>query len=214
MCNRTATWCYLPSGGGRYMYCDEHVPRGCSCNNYDIQFDGEPDESKGAVAWWPIDDIDFNVINTERHNDSYHYQYLDNKGRVEPCCEYDYDPDGIEVFENITIAPITEVKKALNMVLQRNEWVVKDQKTAYRTFVLDILNSCERRGDYINYNQFMSSVVEHVSNYDRFLSNRDRIVYSAATHRLKEILVPHRTVKWVEEWREKKLQTSIENGNN
>lgn len=30
-CNKIAVWNYLPSGDDRY-YCDEHVPRGCSCN--------------------------------------------------------------------------------------------------------------------------------------------------------------------------------------
>lgn len=30
-CNKIATWFYMPSSKN-FVYCDEHVPRGCSCN--------------------------------------------------------------------------------------------------------------------------------------------------------------------------------------
>ena len=31
-CNKMATWLYLPSSGGMNFFCDDCVPRGCTCN--------------------------------------------------------------------------------------------------------------------------------------------------------------------------------------
>jgi hypothetical protein len=37
-CNKLAVWCYMPRD--RVYYCEEHVPRGCSCMTDD---DGNPE---------------------------------------------------------------------------------------------------------------------------------------------------------------------------
>lgn len=54
---KIATWEYIPSDF-RY-YCEDCIPRGCSCN---IQEDGTEEK--------------------------------DDKGRLLPCCEYSYSPNG------------------------------------------------------------------------------------------------------------------------
>lgn len=52
-CDQPVDWNYMP---GDHGYCDEHVPRGCGCTN----FEEEPRSP-----------------------------YLDRKGRMSPCVEYD-----------------------------------------------------------------------------------------------------------------------------
>ena len=65
ICSKKAKWSYMP---GSYNYCDNHVPRGCSCNL----------ELKEGIAF-----------NSEEAKDTANYvEPLDEKGRRYPCCEY------------------------------------------------------------------------------------------------------------------------------
>ncbi len=67
-CNKHAVWCYMPSqqNDGDY-YCDDCIPRGCSCN----------------------------IINSTVEKEIYEY-YKDELGRDLPCCEYDFCDFGFE----------------------------------------------------------------------------------------------------------------------
>lgn len=64
-CEAVAVWEMAPCDSFG-EWCDDHVPRGCSCN---------------AIDLW--DDL-----STE--------QERDEKGRLLPCCEYDFKPEGFE----------------------------------------------------------------------------------------------------------------------
>jgi hypothetical protein len=70
-CNRIAIWLYMP-GKIDNAYCDLHVPRGCTCNDY------------------PIDD-DYDNLNPENWKEE-----IDEQGRRSPCCEYMYDEEGFD----------------------------------------------------------------------------------------------------------------------
>lgn len=63
-------WIYMPSTEDRcdHFYCDNCVPRGCSCN-HDLKdgIDYESDEATKEENW---------------------IEKLDEKGRRYPCCEY------------------------------------------------------------------------------------------------------------------------------
>ena len=68
ICGKNATWSYMP---GASDYCDDCVPRGCSCNL-------EPKPK-------------FDYIETyeeEPHNPEHWQKAKDDKGRELPCCEY------------------------------------------------------------------------------------------------------------------------------
>lgn len=67
-CGLKATWCYAPLGS--IYFCEDHVPRGCSCNIL------SSDDSEDIV------------------------ELRDDRGRLLPCCEYDYDEDGFEKPED------------------------------------------------------------------------------------------------------------------
>jgi len=60
-------WMYVP-GSDDHFYCDDCVPRGCSCN----------DELK--------DGIDFD--SKEAEDPINYYRPVDEKGRQSPCCEF------------------------------------------------------------------------------------------------------------------------------
>jgi hypothetical protein len=70
-CGALATWIYMPIYHD-YSYCDDCVPRGCSCN------------------FTLTDDCSFLIIDGEFIED------LDDKGRKLPCCEYDFFEEGVE----------------------------------------------------------------------------------------------------------------------
>jgi len=68
-CGKRAVWLYMPDTdekGGNDYYCDDCVPRGCSCNL-------EPKDN-----------------NYENQSPDNWYQPLDDKGREFPCCEFFY----------------------------------------------------------------------------------------------------------------------------
>jgi hypothetical protein len=71
-CGKMAVWHYVPSG--KSNYCDDCVPRGCSCNwSYGIN---------------PL---------TNEVNSTLSIEHKDDDGRSLPCCEYDYDIEGFNV---------------------------------------------------------------------------------------------------------------------
>ena len=63
-------WLYMPEDGDNvdYFYCDDCVPRGCSCNS----------ELKEGIEW----------DSEEAKNPDNYYEPVDEKGRKYPCCEY------------------------------------------------------------------------------------------------------------------------------
>lgn len=66
-CGNKATWLYMPSYSGvqhNDYYCDECVPRGCSCTYEPL--DGDTDNTN-PDNWAPA---------------------LDEQGRERPCCEF------------------------------------------------------------------------------------------------------------------------------
>lgn len=68
-CKQMATWVYGPSYRRSSLYCEEHVPRLCSCQVVDIS-DNFP---SGHPQAEPL---------------------RDRKGRLLPCVEYDREEEG------------------------------------------------------------------------------------------------------------------------
>ena len=87
-CGNIATWLYMPCSSSKEnpFYCDDCVPRGCSCNNTSLKEDYAQQEIEGN---------DKNGYNYKIEND--YIIPLDEQGREFPCSEYDYDEDGYEL---------------------------------------------------------------------------------------------------------------------
>ncbi len=82
-CGKMAIWFYGP---GKEARCEDHVPRGCSCN-YELKpgialklgpLPGHPDSNE--------------ILNPPED----YYEPTDAKGRYYPCCEWLYSPEGEE----------------------------------------------------------------------------------------------------------------------
>lgn len=197
-CNRPATWLYMPGSQGQVFFCNDHVPVGCGCNNHDIEMDGEPDIDRGDVVWWPKDTQNFDLLDKERKPDSYHYQYLMENGRLFPCCEYDYDPEGHEFLEDITIIPTVNVRKVLSQVTKKSKCWTENECTLFRETFIEILSNSENRDSFTNYNQLMTNVAMFV---DKTQIPYYRIVFD----RMKKLLIPFRQTVYTFDWEKKKL---------
>lgn len=96
-CNiENATWIYMPSGK---LYCDNCVPRGCTCNVYSLkEFQLKKEDNIDYIFW----NKDLTKYTNEITEDSCYYEIVDEKYRRFPCCEYFYEEDGFdeEEFEN------------------------------------------------------------------------------------------------------------------
>lgn len=144
-CNNVATWYYMPGNKKFCFFCDEHVPRGCFCQTYCAETDGLPKSDN--IIWL-----------NEEHTI---YEYLDNKGRRYPCCEYDYDENGQEFFEKQNFI------KKIDII---NIWIKSREKLKNHVLYNNIKNFIENTKDeLIFYNSFMHSVREMCDPFMRHL---------------------------------------------
>lgn len=167
MCNKPATWYYLPSSDGKRFFCDDCVPRGCSCNVYDLKLFGEPD-NKENIIWWSKEnyhryligesnDID-NLSSKERQKDSFYYEYLDKNGKRLPCCEYDYDEQGQEFYEKVLFINKQDIiaifEKEFSRFTKRDYLPIQSKQDFYNFF--------NKYPEKINYNEFMNSFITFI----------------------------------------------------
>jgi len=97
-CGSEAKWLYMPSSSMENpFFCDDCVPRGCSCNIYHIDSNAyfhlkNPWDLINPELPDGVEGTDWIWINDEKTE----WCRLDLKGRRFPCCEYDYEPEGYE----------------------------------------------------------------------------------------------------------------------
>lgn len=84
-CGNIAQWLYMPSFNEYPFYCDDCVPRGCSCNNTSLS---------DPIAKEVIEEYEKGGFNYKIENGN--IIPLDEQNREHPCCEYDYDKDGFD----------------------------------------------------------------------------------------------------------------------
>jgi hypothetical protein len=162
-CNKSATWFYLPATRGKFYFCDDCVPRGCTCNVDDIDM-AEPDkEFNDRTIWWSkeayhkcinekLDPIEF--CTRDRQSDSYYYEILDENGRREPCVEFDYSPHGYERERNFYVVDSLNVEKIFNKVLKEKPIGSKEMVNGMQ----NIISSYNELP--IPYNEFMAKIAE------------------------------------------------------
>lgn len=73
---------------GTSVYCDDCVPRGCSCNNYYVDVNAYHPPLDSPEMPEGIEGEDWKWIEPNKV-----WCYIDKKGREYPCCEYFYDED-------------------------------------------------------------------------------------------------------------------------
>lgn len=81
-CGKMVVWSYMPQHEGENLdFCNDCVPRGCSCNDIAYLLDGSEPTSEQLCD----DDTEIIYIQAEDSNERYY-----------PCCEYWYDEEGWE----------------------------------------------------------------------------------------------------------------------
>ncbi len=97
-CGKKSVYFYAPATDKEYgnsYYCDDCVPRGCSCEHRYVDINAyhppldNPDIPEG------VENIDWKWIEKDKI-----WCSIDEKGREHPCCEYWYDENGFEINEN------------------------------------------------------------------------------------------------------------------
>lgn len=185
-CGKKAVWLYMPSGSGRVLYCDDCVPRGCSCNNHDIKWDGEPEEGR-EVVWLPKNYKSLEKEMTrERRPDSFHYQYLD-KGRLLPCGEYFYDEEGFEIERKVTLVNYNRLREIMTAIIKKNGC---PKLLEYAT---EMLSKCNVKRYNIDYNEFMRKL-DHINH--GFFSKQ----YTRVLKLLSARMQPYRSTMWLDDW--------------
>lgn len=88
-CGKMAVWDYMPgfSSGSNSYFCDDCV----------TSVDEEPCECEiKPFSWQKPEGVE--GVNWKRYGKNQWY-YIDEKGRPYPCCEYDYDENGFDIYE-------------------------------------------------------------------------------------------------------------------
>jgi len=93
-CGKLATWAYGPGHANEHpYYCDDCVPRGCSCNR-----EYTPDSKEGLLngfGYYPTADEKFKWL-----KENICWTPVDDKGREFPCIEYCENTDGFEASDD------------------------------------------------------------------------------------------------------------------
>lgn len=86
-CGKMATYCYMPgySDDSSPFFCYDCVPKGCSCNEYNIN----------QLKPEGIEGIDWEMVDKSK----VHWQKLDIKGNPYTCCEFVCDEEGFYIEE-------------------------------------------------------------------------------------------------------------------
>ena len=179
---------------GSFMYCDEHVPRGCSCNMHDIDFDGEPDintnvlwYSKEEYERWLNDkkeqDNPMHIGHAVRRNNSFYYEYLDEKNRREPCCEIEYDKDGFDMEETIYLID----KQDVNFVFESHKLkylISLSYAKEIRNMILAVFKDTKS----VLYNDFMTKMGDISRKYFKigYHSKINNRFYNSVKYKLRE----------------------------
>lgn len=156
-CNNKATWYYAPSysKSRMIMFCDEHVPRGCTCNVHNIEEFCEPPIEK-EVIWWNKDEKEFTLKNSHKikTKDSFYYEITDNNKR-NPCCEYDYSEEGFEKEYPIFLINKKDIQNIFQRVINKNNITDEDFINELSSYINDLEET-------VIYNDFMSIIHDKV----------------------------------------------------
>ena len=156
-CNKMATWVYLPSSHGRMLFCDDCVSRGCTCNVMDLGME-EPDECvKDRTIWWSKDAYKKCICEKVEAID----YSTKEKGRRQPCIEFDYSPNGYEIEGNFYGLTVETLDNVFNKTLLSHEPGNKSMTDG----ISMIMKEFSKENDVIPYNEFMYKVTEFCRPY-------------------------------------------------
>jgi len=110
-CGKIAQWIYIPSGDDKY-WCDDCISspddKGCSCNWCDYESEKPHGEENKDWRFIPS------------YKEQTTWEYLDEKGRPYPCCEYEYVENGFDIKVKLFLTD--EQKEWIRNIPQDISW--------------------------------------------------------------------------------------------
>lgn len=182
-CNNKAVWEYMPSHNGKIFYCDNCVPRGCTCNLFNIEEIPETEfhNKINNIKFWDtesvkkytngeISDEEFdNLGSLEKKVNSTYYEILDEYGRRLPCCEYDYNEDGFEIEVPEILIMKKDILEGINQVIKLNDlWAKYIEWNSLIDWLKDDLEDC------LQYNKIFDMIrlkIKGNFNYTNFIKD-------------------------------------------
>ena len=89
---KDAVWLYMPGhDDGNDFFCDDCVPRGCSCNQYAFEeFNFNSNHNSNYIFW----NKELTKSTDTIKDDTFYYEPVDERRGGYECSEYDYEEDG------------------------------------------------------------------------------------------------------------------------
>jgi hypothetical protein len=127
-CGAMAQWHYDPSSSEKFNHyiCDDCISspedEGCSCNwhytdvnaYYPALDNPELPEGEEGKDWQWV----------QNHKEEGAWQYLDEKGRPYPCCEFWYEKDGFDIYVKLFLSETQ--KKLIEDCKQKYDYIECD----------------------------------------------------------------------------------------
>lgn len=173
-CNNKAVWLYMPGNKGKIYFCDNCVPRGCSCNLLNLLEFPDIDNSNMPIMYWSKNDVDKYIwgdINNvefeslgskEKKEDSVYYEILDDEGRREPCCEYEYSGNGFEIDIPDIMIKKHDLLDCISKV--RNSYFLYTSNINWNKLIIYLRDEF---GDELNYHTIFKSIESNIA--DNFI---------------------------------------------
>lgn len=182
-CNNKAVWVYVPYHVGKIYYCDNCVPRGCSCNLFNKEEIPEMEyiDEKDNIKYWDDESVkkytngevsneEFdNLGSLEKKINSTYYEILDGNNRRLPCCEYDYNEEGFEIEIPDIMVEKEYIIKGIDKVIKSNYlWSKYINWGRLKEYIKS------NYGDSVNYNKIFDNIrlnIRENFDYDNFIKN-------------------------------------------
>lgn len=156
-CNKPAVWMYAPASTGRVFYCNDCVPRGCSCNVDTVTGLSRFDMTR-KHAFWSKEDYEKYHATDElmqhasptKQEDSFYVEVLDDEGRRNPCCEFWWSEGGYEIEENAYWVDRDVILDVLQKMTRKLPYTIQQE-------LIDKINALD---SCVEYRSFMRKIYD------------------------------------------------------
>jgi len=102
-CGNLAVYYYMPSSDNKNIqraFCEDCVPRGCTCNQNYARTGSYIDDHGDTIEYDGIFPDEDDIKHGIKWIDEYTWCRVDEQGREYPCCEFMWDEEGFEIYED------------------------------------------------------------------------------------------------------------------
>ena len=141
-CGKTAVYLYMPSNSKdkNPYFCEDCVPRGCSCNWEHMENEDAIQPPTDGTKWkWIVIE---NKEGWENVKEGEMWTALDEEGREFPCCEFMYDEKGFEIY---TKEETIEINKIIDELIELKLQLEKESEEDIRCYITERIYILEKK---------------------------------------------------------------------